>query len=278
MSQDTHLDGTRARAKLWAALTLSLTVTTASAMTIANAQGKAHSDKVGNKFCTSSLPCLDETNSGSGPGVQGNSTNGVGAYGYSSNYYGVYGDAQGQYAGVGAKNTYTGNNYASGVYGESTNGYGVLGYTHSPYGFGLVSVGNVYVQGVVYTYGFCSSGCSRTRHQASFAASTSQPTIDDMGEASLQNGTAHIALASDFTNAIDTHKPYLVLLTPEGNASLYVSSRTASGFDVREVGGGRSTVSFAYRIVGKPYGVRDERLPFKTLPDPAVYGQRQAGR
>jgi hypothetical protein len=101
----------------------------------------------------------------------------------------------------------------------------------------------------------------------SFAARTSQPTIDDVDEATLHAGVAHVALAADFANAIDKRKPYLVLLTPEGDASLYVANRTTRGFDVRQVGGGHSSVSFVYRIVAKPYAVPDERLPFKTVKD-----------
>ena len=276
MSQDLHLDGGRVRAKVWAALTLSLFATTTGAITIANAQGNGHFDKKA-KGCVSSSPCLDYTNSSTGPAIQGNSTSGAGVYGYSPNNYGVFGDSQGAFAGVGGNNT-DATAGASGVYGQSSNGYGLYGFTESSAGFGVVSEGNEYVNGLIYTSGACQDGCSKTRHQASFAARTSQPTIDDMGEATLRNGVAHVALAGDYANAIDTHKPYLVMLTPEGDASLFIANRTAAGFDVREVGGGHSTVSFAYRIVGKPYGVRDERLPFKTMPDPATYAQRSIGR
>jgi hypothetical protein len=276
MSQDLQLDGGRARAKVWAALTLSLFVTTAGAITIANAQGNTQFEKKA-KGCSSTAPCLDYTNSSSGPAIQGNSTNGAGLYGYSPNYYGVFGDSQGQFAGVGGNNTEAASG-GSGVYGQSSNGFGLYGYTGSSAGFGVVSEGNEYVNGLIYTSGDCQDGCSKTRHQASFAARTSQPTIDDMGEATLRNGSAHVALSGDYANAIDTHKPYLVMLTPEGDASLYIANRTASGFDVREVGGGRASLSFAYRIVGKPFGVRDERLPFKTLPDPTTYAQRSARR
>ena len=89
--------------------------------------------------------------------------------------------------------------------------------------------------------------------EASFAARTTQDGV---------------APAHDFAIAIDSSKPYLVLLTPEGDASLFVASRTAAGFEVRQTGGGHSSVTFAYRIVAKPYGVSDERLPFKTTSVP----------
>jgi hypothetical protein len=34
----------------------------------------------------------------------------------------------------------------------------------------------------------------------------SEPTIDDIGEATLRNGVAHVILAPDFANAIDTRR------------------------------------------------------------------------
>jgi hypothetical protein len=126
--------------------------------------------------------------------------------------------------------------------------------------------GNLMVSGLLYSSGDCQSGCTKLRRVNSFAARTTQPTLDDMGEATLVGGVAHVALARDFANAIDPAKRYLVLLTPEGDAALYVTNRTQRSFDVREVGGGHTQVDFAYRVVAKPYGVADQRLPIRTAP------------
>ena len=53
-----------------------------------------------------------------------------------------------------------------------------------------------------------------------------------------------------------------MFLTPEGdNRGLYVDHKTGAGFDVRESQGGRSTIAFSYRIVGKPLGSSAQRLP-----------------
>jgi hypothetical protein len=253
-----------ARAKLWAGLTLAVAVATTGAVAIANANaGSGAQQHVTKNNCTTSNPCLDETNGSNGPGVEGNSTNGVGVVGYSPNNYGVAGSSDNVDAAVGGFNSYSGDG-ASGVYGQSTNGFGVTEYSGSGYAF--FSEGNVLVEGEVYTSGYCQSGCSRTRHELSFSGRTSQPTLDDVGEGTLRNGVAHVPLASDFANAIDARKPYLVLLTPEGDGSLYVADRTAVGFEVRQTGGGHTSIPFAYRIVAKPYGAVAERLPFKTVP------------
>lgn len=218
---------------------------------------------------------VEGTNTNTGDGVDGTAQKaGNGVLGVSESGYGVQGQSSAKDAGVGgfsfSKNSGEG---AAGVYGQSLEGIGVYGYSESSNGYGLYSQGNAYVDGVLYTEGSCKDGCSRTRGEAAFAARTSQPTIDDIGESVLRHGVAHVALATDFANTIDSNKPYVVLLTPEGDAALYVASRTATSFDVRQIAGGHSSIAFAYRIVAKPYGLKDERLPFKTLPDAATFKQ-----
>ena len=54
-------------------------------------------------------------------------------------------------------------------------------------------------------------------------------------------------------------------LDSRGRCPLYVASRTATGFEVRQMGGGRTSIPFAYRIVAKPYGAGPERLAFKIV-------------
>ena len=213
------------------------------------------------------------TSPSSGVGVEGTAGPGDGVEGTATTGYGVAGSSSGKNAGVGGFNTDTTQNLAAGVYGFASEGFGVYGQTGSSGSYGVYSQGNAFVDGEIFTSGSCKDGCSRTRHVAAFASRTSQPTIDDVGETILRDGAAHVALAADFANTIDLSKPYVVMLTPEGDAALYVASRTASGFDVREIGGGHSSIPFAYRIVAKPYGVKDERLPFKIVPDGAAFKQ-----
>ena len=267
MNHKMHSGG--AQVKAWAALTLAATVTAASLVAVAGAQDsgqqRVRPDKV--RKCATAAACVTGNNTGNGAGVEGEA----------STDFGILGMATGQNAGVGGYNS-TANPGASGVYGQSANGFGVYGYSESSTGYGVLSQGNLFVEGLVYTSGGCHAGCSRTRHQAAFSATTSQPTIDDMGEATLRGGIAHVTLSADFANTIDATKPYLVLLTPEGDAGLYVANRTPNGFDVRQIGGGRSSVGFVYRIVAKPYGVRDERLPFKSVAAPAALSPGRVAR
>jgi len=269
-----------------------------SAAAIANAESSMHGEMRAHngKACNSANGCVQGTNSASGPGVLGNNV-GTG--------FGVLGESQTGNAAVGGFNTSTAQG-ASGIYGQSLNGPGINGVSTSSfsiwaqgttgtsnlplylsrpsssgnllwYGEGngggfayLDDLGDMTLTGEIFTGGACSDGCSRTRHEESFAGRTSQPTLDDVGEATLHGGEAYVPLDGSFANAIDLKKPYVVLLTPEGDAGLYVAGRTRAGFDVREIGGGHANLSFAYRIVAKPYGVRDERLPFRTTISPRL--------
>jgi hypothetical protein len=125
----------------------------------------------------------------------------------------------------------------------------------------LDSVGNLFISGLLYTAGPCSTGCAH-RHVESYAPRESVPSIEDFGEARMTEGRASVPLDPAFANVMDSSAPYLVFLTPEGeNRGLFVAERSRSGFVVKEIEGGRSTLSFAYRIVAKPFGVNARRLP-----------------
>jgi len=95
-----------------------------------------------------------------------------------------------------------------------------------------------------------------------FGMRTTQPSIEDTGEAQLQDGTAYVPLERAFAATIDRNHPYLAFVAPEGDThGLYVAARTQAGFTIRENDGGHSNAVFAYRIVAKPYDAAAERLP-----------------
>jgi len=224
--------------------------------------------------------------SSSGDGVQGQSHAGVAVDAYSAENDGVYGATGGAAAGVyGYSNSphsvgveaLVGANAGTSLYVVGgTTGTGALDVieainSNDSGGFSVDDEGHAYATGGFVEVVKCRQGCSNARRIISYSAQTSMPTLDDVGEATLHNGGANVALDPAFANVIDQKKPYVVLLTPEGNAGLYVASRTPTAFEVREVGGGHATVSFAYRIVAKPYGAADGRLPLRTdlaLPRP----------
>jgi hypothetical protein len=140
--------------------------------------------------------------------------------------------------------------------------------------FTVDSAGNESLSGLITTSGFCSGGCSRTRggrHELTYAAQSSEPTVEDYGEGQLVSGSANVRLDASFANAIDGKHGFLVFLTPEGdNRGLYVTKRTPTGFTVRESQGGTSTLGFMYRVIAKPYGVTAARLPMVNTPSRPV--------
>ena len=123
--------------------------------------------------------------------------------------------------------------------------------------------GNLTIAGVIKTSGSCQNGCSKPgEHLISYAPRESSPTMEDFGQGQLVNGAAYVRIDHAFANAIDPNSTYLVFITPNGDSKgLYVTMRSPSGFQVRESGGGRSTLEFSYRIVAKPYGSTEARLP-----------------
>jgi hypothetical protein len=90
--------------------------------------------------------------------------------------------------------------------------------------------------------------------------------FEDAGSARLVNGVATIQLDPTFIQTVNTKLDYKVFPAPnEDCKGLYVTNKTATSFQVRELGGGTSNVYFDYRImaVRKNY----ETVRFAERPD-----------
>ncbi|MFO7613016.1 MAG: hypothetical protein R6W71_00070 [Bacteroidales bacterium] len=74
----------------------------------------------------------------------------------------------------------------------------------------------------------------------------------DFGIGQLINGFAHIPIDPDLSiniNVSENH-PLKVFITPEGDCNgLYVTNKSATGFDVVEMQGGKSNIPFSWQIV-----------------------------
>ena len=114
----------------------------------------------------------------------------------------------------------------------------------------------------------CPNGFSETaavasgaRRVALYAMESPQHWFEDFGTGRLDNGTAAVALDPTFAETVNGAADYHVFLTPEGDCrGLYVANKTASGFEVRELGGGQSNVAFDFRIVALRRGFESVRL------------------
>ncbi len=95
--------------------------------------------------------------------------------------------------------------------------------------------------------------------------------FEDFGSEHLSNGVAVIQLEPDYAQTINTKLEYHVFLTPNGDCKgLYVTRKTESSFEVRELGGGTSSIGFDYRVVALRKDYENVRLADHTNdPDPS---------
>jgi hypothetical protein len=94
-----------------------------------------------------------------------------------------------------------------------------------------------------------------------YSVQSSENWFEDFGSAQLENGHVTVAIDPRFAGIVNTGVEYHVFLTPNGNCKgLYVATKSANGFEVRELGDGGSSVTFDYRIVAKRAGHETERL------------------
>ena len=224
-----------------------------------------------------------------GPGVYGQSTDNAGVHGKSTNNAGVL--AQGSIGvfatGTGLAGVFGGSNAGgfgfwgnsvtnAGVYGTSTAGPGVRAESTHQYGlyakgptYAGVFEGNVFVTGRVIAQGGVGASATTT--------TTTRTLAEDVGEATLVNGKATVALAQDFADEIKGGQ-YQVFVTPHdaSGRGLAVVARRKDGFDVQELAGatvgpsgpGRgSHAGFSYRVVAKLAGPAGPRPAPLASPD-----------
>jgi len=99
------------------------------------------------------------------------------------------------------------------------------------------------------------------RKVALYAVEAPDNWFEDFGSGVLSNGVATVAFDPTFVQTVNTTLEYHVFLTPNGDCKgLYVANKSAGSFEVRELGGGTSSIAFDYRIVAKRSGYENVRL------------------
>jgi len=197
-------------------------------------------------------------------GVLGNSTNGV-ALGGNSNYIGLFGQ---------------GNGNAFGVQGQSDSGIGIYAISNGATGTGLYATsangyaarfqGTVLISGTLSQTGGAKSALvphPDGQHRRVYCQESPEPWFEDFGEARLRGGRAMVQLDEEF-DAVVRGDNYRVFLTPEGDCNgLYVSSKGPHRFEVRELKGGTSELTFSYRVVARRRDIEGPRLEKVRLPE-----------
>jgi hypothetical protein len=211
---------------------------------------------------------------GSTEGVIGSSEN-VGVLGVcTSRGFGVWGYCDGPNIGV---NGYSAqgdgvsgrsDGAGRGVYGESKDGVGVMGYAPQS-GLAGFFQGRVTVVGTFVVWGskHCAVPHPDGVHRLLYCMESPENWFEDFGEAQLVDGRATVQIDPEFASIVETDK-YHVFLTPYGDSNgLYVSRRDSTEFQVSEHQGGKSNLSFSYRIAAKRKDVGSARLPKISMPD-----------
>ena len=103
------------------------------------------------------------------------------------------------------------------------------------------------------------------RNVALYAVEAAENWFEDAGSGKLLNWGYTVTLESTFAQTVNTGTEYHVFLTPEGDCEgLYVTNKTPTGFEVRELHGGHSNIAFDYRIMARRKGYENVRLADKT--------------
>ena len=85
-----------------------------------------------------------------------------------------------------------------------------------------------------------------------FAPESPENKFIDYGHGKLVNGSVYIEIDPIFAKNIlvDEKHPLLVYIQPEGDCNgVFVTNKTKNGFEVKELAGGNSNISFSYSIV-----------------------------
>jgi hypothetical protein len=208
-------------------------------------------------------------NSNSGIGVQADSTQSVGLYANSTQYVGVY--------------AYSVNSRA--VYGTSSNGDGVFGFAQAKgvgvIGYSVNGLAGLFQGPVIVLGDFTVIGGSKSAavphpdgsYRRMYSLESPESWFEDFGTAELRDGKAQVAIDPDFVALVHSD-PWHIFLTPEGDSKgLYVNSKHAGGFEVREQQGGTSNLRFSYRIVAKRKDILGKRLEQVDLPAAPIPSQ-----
>jgi hypothetical protein len=200
-------------------------------------------------------------NNGSGDGGV-ISSGGVGAgldvFNNSPDYPAVYGINSG--GGYGYGGHFSGN--YGGVWGEApAGGFPIVATNaaqpHPQTVFYVDGNGNIAYTGSLKPFALTADGAT----VQAYSPKTTLPTVEDTGTAQLAGGTAAVRLDPTFAKSIEPGASYRVFVTANGDTNgLFVASKSAGGFVVHENRGGRSTVSFDYRIVATALGQTGQRM------------------
>lgn len=207
-----------------------------------------------------------QTNSGTNPAIRAynQNANGIGVVGLGSNIAvfnnigvgtGLLG--QGEIFGVAAFASTTGAPNTTGKwagyfdYLPGTNAYAYIGGRSGSTDYAILSSG---VKSTMVKD-------DQNRNRIMFCPEAPEVLFQDVGTGQLTNGRAHITIDPVLQRNIyvSESKPLKVFIQPEGECKgVYVTNKSAAGFDVIELQGGTSNTPFTYQIIANRADNTDE--------------------
>ncbi|HWE85968.1 MAG TPA: hypothetical protein VG267_13565 [Terracidiphilus sp.] len=117
---------------------------------------------------------------------------------------------------------------------------------------GIGSGGSLSCTGPIKSLASASNGA---RTVETYGVQSPENWMEDFGTGQLQKGVAVVTIDATFAETVSETADYHVFLTPRADSKgLYVINATPTSFEVRESGGGTSSLSFDYRIVARRRG------------------------
>ncbi|MGA7256134.1 MAG: hypothetical protein WCF17_08410 [Terracidiphilus sp.] len=238
---------------------------------------------------TASGTAVHGSTSGSGNGVEGlNSTTteteaGVlGVANTTSTTYGDYNIYAGVWGDTGTSSTSIAPAWAIGVLGTADDGHAGV-FLNNSSGFSTLFVQNESTGGTGNSAGLFNTlmassaggtcgigGGSMTctgpikslasagngaRTVETYGVQSPENWMEDFGTGQMEKGVAVIRIDPTFAETVSETADYHVFITPNADSKgLYVTNKTLTSFEVRESGGGTSSLSFDYRIVARRRG------------------------
>jgi hypothetical protein len=151
----------------------------------------------------------------------------------------------------------------AGVMGISGNGgFAVYG-DNTAGGVAIGAIGNALIEGNLLVTGTKSAVVNTSSgKRLLYCTESPEPWFEDLGTARLINGAAHVDLDMQFlqTVTINAAHPMQVFVQVKGDCKGVYVVPGLTGFDVKELQGGTSNVSFGYRIIAKRKGYENMRL------------------
>jgi hypothetical protein len=99
------------------------------------------------------------------------------------------------------------------------------------------------------------------RKVETYAMQSPENWMEDYGTGVMENGVSVVRIDPAFAETIGQSADYHVFITPRADSKgLYVINATMASFEVRESGGGTSSLTFDYKIVAKRRVYETQRL------------------